>query len=717
MAIRNLAGLIGIAAAGMLTACGGGGGAGGPIEVGAPNLLPSFVRGGVRAQTYDGNSDDLLTAGLGASGLAGAAPTFANPASPTAAELRKSAIWNNYRALVDVNPNGGYGTLYGPTIVNGVSTGTVGTNDGKIAGKEYLAYADDDSGQQNVVLMVQVPNSFNSARPCIVTATSSGSRGIYGAIGTSGEWGLKRGCAVAYTDKGTGNGWHDLMTNKVTLINGTTADAAAAGTAAHFKAMISDSARAAYNALFPNRMAFKHAHSQQNPEKDWGKNTLQAIEFAYYILNEQFGSADVPKLRTIGPSNTIVIASSVSNGGGAAVAAAEQDTNNLINAVVVSEPNVQPKSNSGLTIKRGNTVVATHSKPLLDYFTYANLYQPCAALAVTGSPGAALLSATNSANRCTALAAKGLVAGSTTAEQAADALAKLHAYGWEAEVDPLQLSHYRLATTAIAFTYSNSYGKFSVTDNLCGFSLAATDASGNVTAQNATVQAGLFGTGNGVPPTSGVNIVYNDSVGGAKQDLLSTSPSTNLADFALDGALCQRALATSTDPATGAALTGTQLVNSQRVQQGIADVQLNGNLRGKPTIIVAGRSDTLLPVNHTARAYYGKVQAGGNASKVRYIEVENGNHFDAFIDNALLPGYDTRLIPLHYYFNQALDRMWAYLTTGGQLPDSQVVRTTPRGGTPGAAPAITTANVPPIPTTATAANAITFTNNTLTIPD
>ena len=34
-------------------------------------------------------------------------------------------------------------------------------------------------------------------------ATSSGSRGVYGAIST-GEWGLKKGCAVAYTDKGAG---------------------------------------------------------------------------------------------------------------------------------------------------------------------------------------------------------------------------------------------------------------------------------------------------------------------------------------------------------------------------------------------------------------------------------------------------------------------------------------------------------------------------------
>lgn len=711
--IRKTAGISSAIAVSMLTACAVKSPS--PLAVGATNTLPAFVKGPVRSQTYDGNSDDLLTAGLGASGLAGPAPDFANKASPTAAELRKAAIWNNYRALVDIAAKGGYGTLYGPNVTR---DGVITNGSGKIPGKEFIVYADNGSGRQNVVLMVQIPDTFDPARPCVVTATSSGSRGIYGAIATSGEWGLKRGCAVAYTDKGSGNGFHDLGSNKVTLIDGTTADATAAGTAAHFRAAVSDVARAAYNASFPNRLAYKHAHSQQNPEKDWGKNTLQAIEFAFYELNELYGTPNgAVKIRTIGPSNTLVIASSVSNGGGAALAAAEQDTGGLIDAVVVSEPNAQPKANSNLVIKRGSTTVPTHSKPLADYLTYASIYQPCAALAVADSPGAALLSAANSTNRCTALAGKGLVSGTTTADQAADALAKLHAYGWEAEQDVLQASHYRFATPAIAFTYPNALGRFSVTDNLCRFSLANTDAAGNVIAQDATVQAGLFATGNGVPPTNGINIVYNDSVGGPRQDLLSTSPSTKLTDFALDGALCQRALVTGKDPVTGAMLTGDMLVKSQRVRQGISEVQLNGNLRNKPTIIVAGRSDTLLPLNHASRAYFGKLQVAGVGTNARYIEVENGNHFDTFIDNALLPGYDSRLIPLHYYMIQALDRMWAHLMTGAALPGNQVVRTMPRGGTPGAAPAITTANVPPIASTPTAANAITFASNTLTIPD
>ncbi len=74
----------------------------------------------------------------------------------------------------------------------------------------------------------------------------------------------------------------------------------------------------------------------------------------------------------------------------------------------------------------------------------------------------------------------------------------------------------------------------------------------------------------------------------------------------------------------------------------------------------------------------------------------NAQHFDAFIDNAVAAGIRLAFVPLHYYFIQAMDRMWAHLTQSTPLPPSQVVRTTPRGGTPGAAPQITTANVPPI---------------------
>lgn len=682
------------------------------------NTLPAGIAGAIAEKAYDGTTDDLLTGGLGKTGLMGAAPAYAVPATPTASELRRNAIYNNYRALVDYTAAGGMGVLYGPNIdLNGGNT----LGEGKIAGREYIATADDGTGQQNVTLMVQVPDSFDAKKPCIVTATSSGSRGVYGAIGTAGEWGLKRGCAVAYTDKGSGNGLHDLTSGAVMARDGTMLTAATAAGKAVFQSAAAASDVAAFNTATPNRVAYKHAHSQQNPEKDWGKHTLDAVRLAFYVLNERFGTATASdankKIRTIIPGNTLVIASSVSNGGGAALAAAEQDTEGLIDGVAVSEPNAQPGANTGLTIQQGAADVATHSKPLIDYFTYANVYQPCAALsASTGNP-LTLLSTLPAQNRCSALAARGLLSATTLAAQADEALAKLNRYGWQTESNFFHQTHYRYATNSIVVTYVNTYGRFSVTDNVCGFSMANTDPTGNVIAQAAATQAGLFASGNGVPPTGGVNLVYNPSVGGAKLDLLAISPTSGTADFALDGALCMRSLVTGKDEATGATLTGTLKAQSDRVIAGINEVQLTAKLRSKPTIIVAGRSDTLLPINHTARAYFGKNQltdSASDAAKVRYIEVTNAQHFDTFIAFGALLGYDTKAVPLHPYLNQALNAMWSHLTTGAALPVSQVVRTTTRAT---GATALTAANVPAIATTPAAGDQIVMTGLTLKVPD
>jgi hydroxybutyrate-dimer hydrolase len=689
-----------------LSACHGGGG-----NNQEENTAPDFIKGSIVSTTYDGTSNDLLSAGLGKTGLGtGACPAPAVAASPTVAELRTLAICNNYRALVDVAANGGYGTLYGPNVD---SSGAVTPGEGKVAGEEHLVYADDGTGRQNVTLMVQIPTTFSATNPCIVTATSSGSRGIYGAIGTAGEWGLKRGCAVAYADKGTGNGAHDLAADAVQLIQGQRTGAAAAGTSAQFNAALSATDLAAFNAAFPNRWAFKHAHSQQNPEKDWGRDTLRAVRFAFYMINQKYGEVSgTTRLRTIKPDNTIVIASSVSNGAGAAIMAAEQDRDGLIDGVAVGEPQIQMNEPSGLTIRRGTTAITTHGKTLYDYFTFANLYEPCASLAPAiagansaGIPGITTPNAVFAANRCEALAARGLVSGTTPTERGIDALAKMLAYGWEPETAPFMASHYSLAVLPVALTYANSYTKSSVKDNLCGYSYGATPVAGVPPALPAAAAAQIFGTGNGVPPTSGINIINNNSVGGAAVDAASTSPSTGKQDLNFDGALCLRDLQTATGT------LGTTLRAS------VDALKVNGNLRGKPAIIVHGRADTLIPINHTSRPYFALNKANDGSSKLSYIEVTNAQHFDAFIDNAAAPGYDSRLVPLHLYFLRAMDAMYNHLKNGAALPGSQVVRTTPRGGAAGAAPAITAANVPAIATTPAAADAISYSNNTVTIPD
>lgn len=715
---------LGLSSSVFLAACGGDDDSGGGGAAVSVNQKPDFIAGALNEKNYDGASDDLLTAGLGKTGLGGAAPTYANSSAPTAAELRRNAIYNNYRALLDYTAGGGYGVLYGPNVDK---DGTVTTSEGKIAGSETIAYADDGSGRQNVTLMVQVPANFDKASPCIITATSSGSRGIYGAIGTAGEWGLKRGCAVAYTDKGSGNGFHDLMSDIVTRQDGTVGTSGTVGSAALFRANLTAGEQSTFNTQFPNRVAYKHTHSENNPERDWGRDTLRAVKFAFYVLNQKYGDAiegqSGQRSVVITPANTLVIASSVSNGGGAALAAAEQDSEGLIDGVAVTEPQVQPLATAGLTIKQGAATVSTQGKPLADYFTFANLYQPCAAL--SSQAGLSLSAAfwpaaytTSATNRCAGLKAKGLLSGATVEAQADEALQKMLQYGWQAESNFLQQSHFRFATNSIALTYVNTYGRFKVTDNVCGYSFANTNATGDVVAQVAATQAGLFASGNGIPPTSGVNIVFNDSVGGAKLDFLATSPSTGSADFALDGALCLHSLVTGKDAVTGATLAGSLKAQSDRVMAGIQEVRLNANLRGKPVIVVAGRNDTLIPVNHAARAYVGRNLSQEPAgSKLRYYEVTNAQHFDTFIAFGALLGYDSRFVPLHRYFNQGMDLMYAHLKNGAALPASQVVRTTPRAVNSGVTAPITAANVPPISTTPLVANQIGFANNTLNVPD
>ncbi|WP_374668618.1 3-hydroxybutyrate oligomer hydrolase family protein [Ramlibacter sp.] len=712
-----------------LAGCGGGGDT-------AVNTLPSEITEVSRVAytaTTPGSgttaaTQDLLTGGLGKTGLgATAAPAYADPANPTALELRRNALHANYRAILDPTAGGGYGTLYGPNI-DLAGGNTLG--EGLIPGVEYLARLDDGSGRRNVTIAVQIPTRFDPANPCIVVGPSSGSRGVYGAIGSSSEWGLKRGCAVALTDSGKGMGLYDPADDSVNRIDGTRATRTAAGALSHFAAALSDTARAAFNAAFPNRLGLKHVHSQQNPEKDWGSDTLAATRYALYALNQELapviGAGPAREVR-FDAGNTMVIAGSVSNGGAAVLQAGEQDAEGLIDGVVAGEPSAQPRTTTGYGVQQGGVAVSRHGLPLLDLFTVANLYQPCAALAT----GAAMtetsvfnylsLAAMNprATNRCTALAARGLVSGADTAARAADALRKLRDYGWGPEHDQMHNAHYGLGNAPIiAMMYTNAFGRFSMADNLCGMSAAQVSATGEVVPVTAALKAASFAVGNGTANGAPASVVYNDSVGGARSWAFAVSPTSGLADFALDAALCQRALVTGADAVTGAPLTATSVpskAQSDAVRAGMAEVLLGGNLRGKPTVIVAGRHDALVPVNHNARAYtaFNRVVEGAS-TRLRYWEVTNAQHFDTFNAQS---GFDTRYVPLHVYFNQAMNAMYAHLKSGTALPPSQVVRGVPRGGTPGAAPAVTAANVPPVAATPAAAQSIGFSGTSINVPE
>lgn len=119
---------------------------------------------------YDGGSNDLLTAALGASELAGAAPSCIDPLNPTAGDLRTWAIYNTFRALIDTSAGGGYGTMFEPQV-------DTQSDNRRIADDEYLALLTvGENGTVLVTAMVQIPASFDTANACMVTAPSSGLR-------------------------------------------------------------------------------------------------------------------------------------------------------------------------------------------------------------------------------------------------------------------------------------------------------------------------------------------------------------------------------------------------------------------------------------------------------------------------------------------------------------------------------------------------------------
>jgi hydroxybutyrate-dimer hydrolase len=462
---------------------------------------------------------------------------------------------------------------------------------------------------------------------------------------------------------------------------------------------------APYKAANPNRIALKHAHGKRNAEKDWGAYTLQSVRVALYVLNKQFTA------NNFSPANTTVIGASISNGGAAVLRAAEQDTDGLLDGVVAAEPQVNLPDNAAVQVRRGGVTVAASARTLYDYTTYAGLFQPCAARAPSVVAGSAFVIAPFAANRCAALAALGLVSGSTVEEQAADALAKMHAYGWEPESDILHDSHSGFEfTELVAHTYANGYARASVTERLCGWSVAGIDASftAPVVPADTSLRTG-WAAGSGLGFLGGAfNLLNDNSVGGPALYLLSVSPSTGKTDLNIDGAACLRRLATGA-AVGGVTLSAAEQALASRVRNGMSEIRVTGDLRGKPVVVLHGRADALIPVNHTSRPYAALNASRESASKLRYYEVTEANHFDALVGL-----YPRTLVPLHVYTLRALDLMYANLTSGAALPPSQVVRATARS-----APQATLvdANLPVIAASPATGSQINVTGGNIDVPN
>ncbi|CCE09081.1 D-(-)-3-hydroxybutyrate oligomer hydrolase precursor (3HB-oligomer hydrolase) (3HBOH) [Bradyrhizobium sp. STM 3843] len=632
---------------------------------------------------YDGKTDDLVTAGLGAEAMTGAPPSFADALHPTAQELRRAAIF--FRA----SKGQGYGRLFGPNVDQ--ETGKLLDDGGKIAGDEILAFADDRDGKQNVAMLLQIPENLATDRRCLIAIPVNGSSSLFRDVVDFGYWGLRHRCAVVYNDKGHGNGFHLLETDSVNLIDGRQVPAPDAGSGAHFRADLDDPARSSFLAAWPHRVAFKAAHSKQNPEKDWGTDLLRSVEFAFFELAKR----DPGFIR----ENTIVIATGSSNGGGAVLYGAEKDEQHLLDGVVAREPQVQLKPDDRVVVTRGSTERRGTGRTLLDYFSFGNLYQPCAVLAVPDIPLKDRVP--YAANRCQSLHDKGLLTATTLDGQAQEALDRMHAYGWNGETDVGHAFGYFVAPDATATKYVNDHGRFDVRDRVCGYSYAATDADGRLVAVPPALAATIFSVAPGGAPAGAIDVINDNDPTGPRRSWLSVSPSTGRQDFDLDGAVCIRDLVTGSSP------------DAKRVKAGIDEFLASGHLHGLPTIIVHGRSDDRVPAGFSSRPYLGlNSLIDGDNSNLRYIEVTNAEHFGTD-----LPGFDTRMIPLTLYHLRALDQMWAHLTSKAALPPSQIVRTTPRGGEPGKAPPLQSSNVPSISASPSEADKISVEKGRVRMPD
>lgn len=598
----------------------------------AAQPLPAELAGNPIRRVFDGASDDLLSAGLGAEGLRGPAPGFAVPTAPTALELRRRAIWTNYRGLADLSEAGGFSRLSGPR------PGEL------VAGVEYLAAVRKPGDAGITTVMLQIPSTFDAAKPCLVAVASSGSRGIYGALPTAGEWGLRKGCAVVHSDKGTGTGFHDLDTGTAYRID-LTATTDPDDPLVTWRAKDS-AALAEWRSTHPHRIAVRHAHEGGNDERNWGVFLLQAIKAAIPLLQREFPAA--AGRPAITRERMLVIASGISNGGNAVLRAAEADRERLIDGVVVSEPNVSVLHGRRIAIRMGAQAFATDTPPaLFDHVLLHYLLQPAAVLApvqptvMTTVPDSVRGGLEAWSGQ---LAERGLISGATTAGRALAARQRLVSAGVLREALDGGIANVSFGLwPALAEAYASAYAGLGPEASPCGLSYAVVDAGFNARAATAEELARLAADSTGIPPTGGLHIV--DGAG-------------RFASFgSIDHLRCMQEFAATA-----------------RMRESIGSTRIGARVGGVPIIVLHGRRDALIPVNFSSRAWYSLYRQNGGRS-AHYYEIEHGHHFDAF--NAL-PGWGERFVPMQPQLLASMDLMYAHLRDGRRLPPSQVVRSRTR---------------------------------------
>jgi len=543
--------------------------------------------------TLHRDHDDLLTAGLGHAGLLGAAPAVANPEAPTPAELRRRAMYANWRGIVDL----------------------VGTTKSlpNVPGREFASWRRVAGAKHPHRVLVQIPDAFDVTTPCLIVTASSGSRGIYGAIGTAGHYGLMNGCAVAYTDKGAGTDWFDPVSGEGTALDGTLT-------------MSPELFRTDTSAS--NVVAIKHAHSGDNPEADWGHHVLQAAVFGLDMLGQAF-----PAHAPFTKDRVRVIAFGLSNGGGAVLRAGEQDNAGLIDAVVAIAPNIHVPG----------------SRPLFDVAVEAALFQPCALL--DAPPHAFLPEAlwrAQSEERCRSLKALNMVEGNTIAEQARSAREHMKASGFtDAAQRFAGLNQAFDLWRVVAAPYAQAYARAGTDAPVCGYRFAAVNADGTPRATTRAERSLWWSDASGLAPSAGV--------------VIEDTWARKIPDPAMSASLCLFAMYQGS-PAD-AALTAVR----DTLYPSIEDTLATAKPR-VPVIIVHGTDDSLVPMTFSGGAYAKAAKANATA-QLAFWEVPNAQHFDAFVTLPAMAGKARPLLPVAF---EAMDRMRAFLD-GAAFPEDRLI--------------------------------------------
>ena len=547
-------------------------------------------------ETLHRDGDDLLTGGLGLQGLRGPAPQLTDTSVDRSDVLRRLAIHTNYKGLVDLTGTGGFDT-----------NATLQT----VPGREFQAFARLPSAEQPFRVLLQLPDAFDPAEPCLVVAPASGSRGIYGGLPVAGPWALPRGCALALTDKGAGTDMFDHATDTGVTLDGTRA--------ARDEGRLGFAPESAPAPL----VSVPHAHSGDNPEAHWGEHTIVATRFGLDMLDEAF-----PDAAAFTPERVRVIAAAISNGGGAALLALEQAEPELFDATVVAAPNVS----------------APEARHLYDYATQAALLQPCLvadAEWLTTLPFANPALIPPGEQRCISLHQADLI----DAPEPAAARAVLEAGGF----DTGALEQAAVNTTlnvwrSVAAMYASAYLGTAVDDMPCGFSVAAVDEDGEPIAAGQARRDLFWASSSGVIPGAGLQWLDPQA------ELRPTDPH-------FPALKCLRELWTGDD------------TRSAAMREAVQATYASAELPDIPVLILHGRQDGLIPAAFSSRTYVNAARENG-AGQLRYWEIDGAQHFDVIVP---IPGVSERYRPLLPYLWQGLDRIDAVLDGQAELGDDRVI--------------------------------------------